>query len=101
MSSPSASPDLASVIVQASSVRPTRVGELDPRHRGLTTLLIESEPVALMRLVEALAIDPESMVHQIALMIPGVLDLHFFRGHELIATVTYLAPAIIRWAGWP
>jgi len=33
-------------------------------------------------------------------MTPGDLDLSFLDGHDLLATVTYIYPTIIRWRGW-
>jgi hypothetical protein len=33
-------------------------------------------------------------------MTPGVLDLHFFHGHDLRATVSYIPHDLIRWSGW-
>lgn len=32
-------------------------------------------------------------------MTPGVLDLNFTAGHELLATVSFLYPDALRWSG--
>jgi len=89
--------DLPTFIADATSLRVTRVGELDLRHRDRAKpLLVTSEVAALTRLRAALAIDPESLSQQIALMTPGVLDLHFFAGHEMLATVTFVPPDSVR-----
>lgn len=93
--------DVAAVIVDATTLRVTRAGELDSRHRGATKpLLLVSDSAALSQLRDALAIDHELLTRQTVLMTPGVLDLHFFRGHDLRATVAYMPPEIVRWTGW-
>lgn len=94
--------DLSTVVADASSVRATRAGALNPRNRkNAETLFVVFDVASLTFLRDALAIDRDSLAEKYALMTPGDLDLHFFRGHELLATVTYVAPSFVRWNGWP
>src|SRR4051812_31660295 len=94
-------PSLATAITTATSVRVTRVGELDPRHRGRTRpLVVTSDVAALDRLRRCLVVDEGSFAEELALMTPGVLDLNFLAGHALLATVSYIHPGIVRWRGW-
>ncbi len=80
-------------------MRVTRVGEFDPRRRT-KPLFVVSDSAALEHLRRYLAVDDQSFSEEVALMTPGVLDLNFVIGHELLATVSYLYPDFIRWRGW-
>lgn len=93
---------LISTIAAATSVRMTRVGEFDPRHRSRTKLLVfTSDLAAMSRLERCLEVDDEFFTAKVALMTPGILDMNFMSGHELLATVRYIYPNLIRWRGWP
>ena len=86
---------------EATSVRVTRVGQFDPKHRKKSKpLFIESDPEALESLRGCFAIFEESLLRQAALMTPGDLDLNFLAGHDLITKVTYIFPDFLRWRPW-
>lgn len=93
---------LINVIMDATSVRVTRVGEFDPRHRSRAKpLFVTRDPAPLARLRHYLEIDDDSFARRLFLMTPGVLDMNFLAGHELRATVSYIHSGLIRWRGWP
>ena len=61
---------------------------------------VTSDLAALDRVRGCLEVDEGSFVENLALMTPGVLDLTFSVGHELLATISYIYPSFIRWRGW-
>ncbi len=92
---------LTTAITNATSVRVTHVGELDPRHRGRTKpLFVATDSAALEHLRRCIEVDDRSFAEGSVLMTPGVLDLNFVVGRELLATVSYIHPDFIRWRGW-
>jgi hypothetical protein len=94
--------DLINVIADARSVRITGVGAFDPRKREkAATAALVTDPTVLDVLRDVLVIAPESLAEEISLMTPGDLDMHFFGGHELLASVTFVANNHLRWRGWP
>lgn len=77
----------------------TRVGEFDPRHRRREKpIIIESDAGALEELRHCLAIDERSLEEQAAFMTPGLVDLNFLAGRQLLATVVLLYWLVER--GW-
>jgi len=89
---------LTDLIEAATSVRVTRVGAASTR--ASTSLALVAGPHAMAALRDALDIDTASFARRVSLNTQGVVDLHFFREDQLIATVTYVARGFVRWEGW-
>jgi hypothetical protein len=90
---------LSVVLAGARRVRVVAGGTFDHRHRNAQeTLAAEDDPEAVASLREALqtARDDDGF----SFMTPGDVTFAFYgEGHDLLATVTYLAPDFIRWRG--
>ncbi|MDI1484518.1 hypothetical protein [Polyangium sp. y55x31] len=63
-------------------------------------MIVTSDLAALDRVRGCLEVDEGAFAEDLALMTPGVLDLTFSAGHELLATISYIYPSFIRWRGW-
>jgi hypothetical protein len=94
--------DVLAVAREATSVRATRPGSFNPLRRSDSRpLFVVTDLESLHRLIECLSIDHDSFAEMFALMTPGDLEFHFMRGHELLASITYIHPGLVRWSGWP
>lgn len=91
------SDDFNTIVRRANSVRVTRVAQFDPRHRNSTPpIAVVSDESGLESLRSSLAVDAESLSRQTALMTPGDVDLNFMRDRDLVVTVTFIYPNLIR-----
>ena len=88
-------PSLAALLEEASSVRIARVGAL-----GDSVLATVRDPFALDALRDALASHHTWFASRVTSSTPGIVDMHFFRGQDLLAIVTYVAGGFLRWDGW-
>lgn len=93
---------LADRLSRATSVRGTEVGAFDPRRRSDTRDLLRATATdELKTLIQALAIDEDSLLEGISLMTPGDVQLNFLAGHALVASIVLIGPEFLRWAGLP
>jgi hypothetical protein len=91
------------VLSTACSVRIVAGGQYEERdHERFPPLIVERDEIAVRELVALLQVRATDFDKRYSFMTPGDLTLAFYdSGHDLLTTVTFLHPDLLRWNDWP